>query len=430
MTKRLSHLTLLFIVLLSCATTAVRAQAPIETMQGNERAPEPVWARHFGSSEDDGAYAVLTLDDGSIALAGDVITNSGDRQMALLRLGRYGDLIFDKHYAGSGVSSARAIRTTNDGGFILAGSTRGPGGNGTDLYVVKTDFDGDVEWSRISQDRGGDFSEDILHARGGGFVSAGRNALELKGGYNLVKMNKPGTVVWTRNFPGEQANAIVEISNGRLAALGYTETIPDEARPKSSKSAPLYPWVDPERVDQKPVCTKEAAWLFSQVDWKGAVLFERVYWKSKYDVGNALVQTDDGGFLLVGSAGGCAEDPSLYDCWVVRTDSTGDTLWSKTFGGTLEDQAYSVIAEKDGFVIAGTTRSWGAGERDALLFKIDKRGTIVWSTAAGGPGDEICYEVHATDDGYVLSGTTTSYGEGDTDMYLVKLQTVLARSSR
>ncbi|MBK6765412.1 MAG: hypothetical protein IPG71_03550 [bacterium] len=430
MTTKLPHLKLLLVALLWCASTAVRAQAPIENMQGNERAPEPVWARHFGSSDDDGAYAVLTLEDGTIALAGDIITPAGNRQMCLLKLGRHGDLIYEKHYAGSGVSSARAIRTTNDGGFVLAGSTRGVGGNGTDLYLVKTDFDGDVEWSRISQDRGGDFSEDILHARGGGFVSAGKNALDLKGGYNIVKMNKPGTIVWTRNFPGEQANAIVEISNGRLAALGVTETIPNEARPKPPKDIPQYPWVDPAQTDDEPVCSNEAAWLFSEVDWKGSVLFQRTYWKSKYDVGNALLQTDDGGFLLVGSAGGCPEDPSLYDCWIVRADSTGDTLWTQTYGGILEDQAYSVIAEPDGFVIAGSTRSWGTGERDALLFKIDKRGTIVWSTAAGGPGDEICYEVQSTRDGYILSGTTTSYGEGDTDMYLVKLQTLLGRSSR
>lgn len=391
-------------------------------MQGFERAPEPAWARHFGTAEDDGAYAVLALDDGTFVLAGDCIAQNGNRQMCLLKLGRFGDLIFEKRYPGSGISSARALRTTNDGGYVLAGSTRGAGGNGTDLYVVKTDFEGDIEWSRVSQDRGGDFSEDILHARGGGFVSAGRNALDLKGAYNIVKMNKPGTVVWTRNFPGEQANAIIEISNGRLAAIGVTHDIPADARPKRAADDPQFPWVDAPKDVEKVGCVEEAAWMFTQVDWKGAVLNQRVYWKSKFDVGNALAQTAEEGFLLVGSAGGCPKDPMLYDCWIVRTDSTGDTLWNKSFGGVLEDQAYSVLAEDDGgFVIAGSTRSWGAGGSDALLFKIDGRGSVLWSTAIGGPGDEICYEVQSTGDGYILSGTTTSYGAGDTDMYLVKV---------
>ena len=111
-----------------------------------------------------------------------------------------------------------------------------------------------------------------------------------------------------------------------------------------------------------------------------------------------------------------------YDCWIVRTDSLGDTLWTKSFGGPGDDQAFSVLAEYGGYVISGSTRSWGAGARDALLFKIDEQGTLLWSTAIGGPGDEICYEVQAAEYGYILSGTTTSYGEGDSDMYLVKVE--------
>ncbi|NUO20391.1 hypothetical protein HUU59_13175 [bacterium] len=413
---------LLLTALLGTGAACVFAQAPAATMHGYDRAPQPVWARHFGSPEDDGAYAVLALEEGGYILAGDCISDAGNRTMCLMKLGRHGDLVFDRRYPGSGTSAARAVRTTNDGGFVIAGSTRGPGGNGTDLYVVKVDPDGDVEWSRISHDKGGDFSEDILHARGGGFVSAGRNALDHKGGYNIVKMNKPGTVVWTRNFPGEQANAIVELSNGRIAAIGVTEDIPASARPKNPAKTQQFPWVESKQRDNRH-CTGEAAFLFSVLDWKGAVVNERVYWNRGYDVGNAIATTPEDGFLLVGSVGGCEQNPTGYDVWIVRTDSTGDTLWTRGFGGVQEDQAYSVLPEEDGgFVIAGSTRSWGQGESDMLLFKIDGRGTLLWSTAIGGPGNEICYEVQHTDGGYILSGTTTSYGEGDTDMYLVKVE--------
>ena len=418
---------LLLATLLAFGADCVFAQVTATLMQGNERAPEPVWARHFGGNEDDGAYAVLALDEGGYALAGDCISENGNRVMCLMKLGRHGDLIFETRYPGAGTSAARAIRTTNDGGFVLAGSTRGSGGNGTDLYVVKVDPDGDVEWSRISQDRGGDFSEDILHARGGGFVSAGRNALDLKGGYNLVKMNKPGTVVWTRNFTGEQANAIIEIESGRIAAIGVTQEIPESVRPIRPEENPKFPWVEARKQDTR-ACKEEGGFLFTVVDWKGAIVNERVYWNSGYDVGNAIASTSDGGFVMVGSAGGCTANPSGYDVWIVRTDSTGDTLWTKSFGGVLEDQAYSILAEDDGgFVIAGSTRSWGQGESDALLLKIDGRGSVLWSTAVGGPGNDICYEIQQADGGYILSGTTTSYGEGDTDMYLVKVESMAKR---
>lgn len=411
-----------FSAMLWLAVSGAFAQAPAASMFGYERAPTPVWARHFGGPEDDGAYAVLALDEGGYAIAGDCIAENGDRQMCLMKLGRYGDLIFKKIYTGSGVSSARALRTTNDGGFVLSGSTRGPGGTGTDLYVVKTDYEGDVEWSRISQDRGGDFSEDILHARGGGFVSAGKNALDLKGAYNIVKLNKPGTVVWTRNFSGEQANAIIEIDNGGVAAIGYTKTIPEGTIPVIAEADPQFPWVESKKK-HTGLCDDAAAFLFTEVDWKGVVLKERVYWYGKHDVGNALAPTPEGGYVFAGSAGGCPKTPSAYDCWVMQTDSLGDTLWTRTFGGVQEDQAYSILAEDDGgFVIAGSTRSWGQGGVDMLLFKVDGRGSVLWSTAIGGPGDDICYEVQHTDGGYILSGTTTSYGEGDNDMYLVKVE--------
>jgi len=412
----------LCVTLLSC-TASLLAQLPVASMPFNDRAPEPAWARHFGGPDDEGAYAVLALEDG-YAIAGDCIDENGNRQMCLRRLGRYGDLLFEKHYAGSGISSARTMRATNDGGFVLAGSTRGSGGgHGTDLYIVKTDRDGDVEWSRVSQDRGGDFSEDILHARGGGFVSAGRNAVDSHGGYNVVKMNKPGTIVWTRNFPGEQANAIIELGNGHVAALGVTLTIPDAARPVLPEEQPVYPWEDPAKKKPTRVCEEEAAWLFTEVDWKGAVVRERAYFQKAYCVGHGLSQSDDGGYLMVGSINGCPQDLRGYDCWIVRTDSLGDTLWTRTFGGPGEDQAYSVVAEDDGgYVIAGATRSWGAGAQDVLLFKISKDGSMVWSTAIGGPGDDICYDVQLAEWGYVLSGTTTSYGEGDSDMYLVKVE--------
>ncbi len=420
--KTLFSRILVLITLHVVGAAFVYAQAPATSMLGYDRAPIPVWARHFGGEEDDGAYAVLALEDGGYVLGGDCIAPSGDRQMCLMKLGRHGEMIFEKHYPGSGVSAARALRTTNDGGYIIAGSTRGPGGNGTDLYVVKTDYEGDIEWSRISQDRGGDFSEDILHARGGGFVSAGRNALDLDGAYNIVKMNKPGTVVWTRNFPGEQANAIIEINNGKIAALGYTENVPASARPQSMSKEQSLPWVE---IKEKTagLCKQDAGFLLTEVDWKGSVLTQHVYWRSSYDVGNALVSTEEDGFVMVGSANGCPDEPIGYDVWIVCADSSGDTLWTKVFGGVQEDRAYSILAEDDGgYVIAGSTRSWGQGESDMLLLKIDGRGGLLWSTAIGGPGEDICYEVQHTDGGYILSGTTTSYGSGDSDMYLVKVE--------
>jgi hypothetical protein len=134
----------------------------------------------------------------------------------------------------------------------------------------------------------------------------------------------------------------------------------------------------------------------------------------------AMQQTGDGGYILAGStnsfgAGG-------YDFWIVKTDVNGDSLWSRTFGGSADDQCYSVQQTTDGgYVLAGTTRSFGAGGYDYWLIKTDDMGLLQWSRTFGGMNQEWCNSVQQTaDGGYILAGCTTSFGAGFQDFWLVK----------
>ena len=130
----------------------------------------------------------------------------------------------------------------------------------------------------------------------------------------------------------------------------------------------------------------------------------------------SIVPLADGGFIAAGTSVG--NGPGRYECWLLRLDSIGDVLWSKTYGGIGDEAAYTVIADPDGgFVLSGYSNSLGYGHRTAgddamnvVLIKTDANGDTLWCRAYGdGLQDEAYRSSKADDGGYLISGFTTSY---------------------
>ena len=112
------------------------------------------------------------------------------------------------------------------------------------------------------------------------------------------------------------------------------------------------------------------------------------------------------------------------DVYLIRTDAQGDTLWTRTYGGSGFDRGFSVQqTSDDGFVVAGVTTSFGAGESDDVyLIRTDAQGDTLWTRTFGGSGHERGWSVQQTDDGgFVVAGSTDSFGAGDTDVWLIRL---------
>jgi predicted secreted protein len=150
------------------------------------------------------------------------------------------------------------------------------------------------------------------------------------------------------------------------------------------------------------------------------MLWNQTYGEANGETCYSVVETSDGGFALSGytisfGAGG-------GDVWLVKTDSAGNLLWSQTYGGTNWDTGYSVVTTSDGgYIIAGSTNSYGAGGSDFWLIKTDSTGVEQWSQTYGGTSMDESHSVIATSDGgYAIAGSTRSYGAGSTDVYLVK----------
>jgi alpha-tubulin suppressor-like RCC1 family protein len=137
-------------------------------------------------------------------------------------------------------------------------------------------------------------------------------------------------------------------------------------------------------------------------------------------VARSVKQTTDNGYIIAGMTQSFGAGGS--DIYIIKTNSTGDTLWTKIIGGSGQDYAWSVIQTADGgYAVTGYTQSFGAGNADIFLIKLNNTGTIQWSKTIGGTNADWGQElIQTTDLGYAILGYTNSFGAGNEDIYLVK----------
>ena len=153
--------------------------------------------------------------------------------------------------------------------------------------------------------------------------------------------------------------------------------------------------------------------------------FERSYGGEGSEIAHSVIETIDGGFVVAGlsSSFGAGDN----DIWLFKTDSTGVIVWNETFGGSEEEIAYSVIETNDGgLVVAGFTSSYGLyNSEDIWLIKTDRTGNMIWNHTFGGSEEEIAYSVIETSDGgFAIAGHTSSSPMSGRDIWLIKTDNV------
>ena len=158
--------------------------------------------------------------------------------------------------------------------------------------------------------------------------------------------------------------------------------------------------------------------LFSQnppnVDWISN------YGGSDWCECSSFIQTNDLGYIIVG--GSHAFGTNSEDLWVIKLDSNGNFEWENSFGDWDLDEGFDIIETSDGYIMCGRTASFGAGSFDAWVIKIDSSGNEIWSNTYGGVGGESAHSIQETNDGdFVFFGSTSSYGNGSNDVWLVKI---------
>lgn len=164
--------------------------------------------------------------------------------------------------------------------------------------------------------------------------------------------------------------------------------------------------------------------LLIKTDSVGNEEWSRTYGGSDWDFGYEVHQTNDGGYIIVGET--YSFGAGNNDVYLIKTDSVGDTLWTRTFGGAAEDYGRSVKSTFDGgYIIAGATASFGAGELDAWLIKTDSIGDTLWTRTYGGDSADFANSVYQNSDTtYIVAGGSHSCDSANSDLYLFKTDSI------
>ena len=304
---------------------------------------------------------------------------------------------FNKTYGGSGNEWATAVQQTSDGCYILVGETGSFGAGGYDFWLIKTDAGGNKSWDKTFGESDDDFAYAMQQTSDGGYILAGWTNSYGAGGVDawLIKTDANGNKVWDNTFGGgsyDLAEAVQQTTDGGYILAGETSSFGAGAND---------------------------AWLI-KTEAKGNKVWDKTFGGSNQEQANAVQQTSDGGYILAGRASSFwSVNP---DVWLIKSDANGNKVWDKTFGGSSYDEACAVQQTSDGgYILAGYTRSFGAGKSAAWLIKTDANGNKVWDKTYGGSNQEQAYAVQQTSDGgYILAGRTASFGAGFYDAWLIK----------
>ena len=306
------------------------------------------------------------------------------------------DSLWSRTYGSPAVDNAYAALQTADGGYIIAGSTE-YGAGYTDAYLVKANASGNQEWTRTFGGIYTDEAYSVEPTSDGGYVLAGRTLSFGAGSYDfyLVKTGANGEAQWSRTFGGvsiDRAESVKQTADGGYIIAGTTNSY-------GAGSDDFF---------------------LVKTDPNGIQEWTRTYGGNSADRAQSVMQTTDGGYVLAGTTYSFGNGSG--DCYLIKTNNNGDTLWTRTFGGSARDESYIVQQTNDGgYVLAGRTLSFGAGNYDFYLVKADADGNQQWTRTFGGSNLDWAYSVRQTaDGGYVLAGYTQSFGAGYDDFYIVK----------
>ncbi len=361
-------------------------------------------------------------------------------------------IMFERHYGGSADDGGNCVMQTDDGGYLVAGYTKSFGVYWQDIYLIKTDAYGDTLWTkRIGKSEYGEMPYSMIKTNDDNFVIVGRTSKIISGSYVhevlLLKFNEYGDTLWYRNYGwcNEQGgyNLIQAIDNG-FYIIGYTMCEPSTftsillIKTDENGNFQWYKTYEKQYANNSNsiINTTDGGLfiagitstgymqpencLFIKTDSFGDTLWTKIYGGIDSDICTCSHETSSGDIVIGGSTKNNLNGER--DAFLAKFSCTGNEYWKKTYGGNLEDANANFVKTMDeSFVLVGYTRSFGLGGMDVYLVKTDQNGNELWSRTFGGVNDDWARFIKQTDDGgFILSGYTRSFGSGGLDVYLIK----------
>ncbi|PSR53957.1 hypothetical protein AHMF7605_10720 [Adhaeribacter arboris] len=436
-------------------------------------AQNKVWDKTIGSNQSDELSILQQTSDGGYILGGTSDARaSGDKSQStrggsdywVVKLRADGTKAWDKTLGGQDEEDLTTLQQTQDGGYILGGSSKSGisgeksqanrgGSSSEDYWIVKLNANGTKVWDKTFGGNDYDILRSVQQTSDGGYILGGTSQSGKNGDktepskgssdYWIIKLDANGTKVWDKTIGSNDSDtftALQQTTDGSYILGGRSFAGRSGDKTQGNKGGSKY---------------ADDFWIV-KVKADGTKVWDKTIGGSNFDYLTSLQQTNDGGYILGGisesdSSGDKSENSKRStDYWVVKLNTTGDKIWDKTIGGSNYDYLHSVQQTNDGgYILGGYSESNISGDKsqnsykdennfntsDYWLVKLNANGTLIWDKTIGGDRSDYCRSVQQTPDGgYILGGSSSSGISGDkaqapkgaadqsfSDFWLVKL---------
>lgn len=384
----------------------------------------------------EGGYIVVGF---SASSDGDVTSVNGWTDLWVVKLNNLGNIEWQKCLGGSGqYDYGFSIEQTTDQGYIVAGSTMANDGDVSgnhgwaDIWVVKLNNSGSIEWQKCLGGSSYEWPRSIQQTEDGGYIVAGTTESvdgDVTGNhgnkdYWIVKLDSLGILIWQKCLGGtayDGGESIQQTFDGGYIVAGGGGGFDTLTCTHGSTDA----------------------WITKLSDL-GNIEWQKCLGGTGSEVAHAIKQTADSGYIVANETysndGDVSGNHGYGDYWIVKLNTVGSIQWQKCLGGSLYDWPESIWQTADGgFVVAGLTNSndgnvsgFNGGNSDFWIVKLDSLGNTFWQKCLGGTGNDGAESIQQTaDDGFIITGFTSSndndvsglHGFGNTyDFWVVKIK--------
>ncbi|MBI2134684.1 Ig-like domain-containing protein [Candidatus Woesearchaeota archaeon] len=338
------------------------------------------WSKAFSHGITDIGYSVQETSDLGYVIVGTTKTSINDpTDIWLIKTDSDGNEEWNKTYGGSDSDSARSIQQTSDGGYIIAGSTWSFAINSEDVWLIKTDSQGNMVWNKTF-DMNSDYAVSVKQTTDHGYIVLGKTGEN----FWLIKTDSNGGPQWNKTFSKETNNLPYEVDTTSDGGYIFVGTFNPSSPPSGGDSIVIKVY---------PNGTKE---------------WEKVY----SGIGNELLfsvdQTSDGGYITAGQMDSSGSGQN--DIWLIKSSSNGNHEWNKTFivPDTLEHYSSVRQTSDGGYIVAGPIKG---------IIKTDSSGNKTWNVTIESSSLKSIRQISGG--GYIVGGYTVE--DSNNDFLLVKL---------
>lgn len=370
------------------------------TGYGSSVNPDITFERILGTSETESAASVKETSDGYI-ITGSYEPDDEDYSYLLVKkTDLYGKTVWLKTFGtDKNADNGSDVIVANDGNYVVLGNTESYGAGRFDFYLLKLDPNGNLIWSKTYGGQYDESASGVLQTSNGEFIMCGNTKLSASGSRDayVVRADAQGNQLWAKSYGGvggENASSIIETSDGGFIFAGSTT---------SNGTDDFQIWI-------------------VKIDANGNEVWSKIHGGAEWDEAASISATSDGGYILSGYT--LSKGAGAKDAYLIKVNASGDIIWDKVFGDVHADEFADAKETPDGgFIAVGYSITFFSQQnqfRDLFIVKTNSSGDLVWSKLIGSDKNEGASSVRITNDGgFVISGSTDSYSKSN-NIYLLK----------